>query len=159
MVPAAAECQKANRTLAVLTDRCVQNRRPVELPVVAVGGIRVFNHGVHDHWALFKQGSARKRHQRTALQEPARNLGGGDRLEPTTAQVTEDPPVVANDIEGQSQPSPGFLEVWELAHEWRLGAVGDPGLIASSAFPQQTLNLPSFARGWRRDREAPDRGR
>ena len=54
---------------------------------------------------------------------------------------------MAEDIEGQTQASPGFLEVWELAHEWRLGGVSDIGLIASSAFPQQTLNLPSLPRG------------
>jgi two-component system response regulator RegX3 len=48
---------------------------------------------------------------------------------------------VAEHVEGQSQPPSGFLEVWELAHDPRLGGAGGAGLSAASPFPQQTLNL------------------
>ena len=48
---------------------------------------------------------------------------------------------MAEAIEGQSQPAPGLLELWEMAHVWRLGAAGGPDLTARSAFPQETLNL------------------
>ena len=48
---------------------------------------------------------------------------------------------MAEHFEGQSQPPPGFLEVWKLAHALRLGSACDPSLSAASTFPQQTLNL------------------
>jgi DNA-binding response OmpR family regulator len=54
---------------------------------------------------------------------------------------------VAEDAEGQSQPAPGLLEVWELAHAARLSGPWDPDLSAGSAFPQESLNLLLCGRG------------
>ena len=53
---------------------------------------------------------------------------------------------MADGAEGQSQPAPGLLEVWKLAHVRRLLPQMTRGLIAGSAFPQETLNL--LACGW-----------
>jgi DNA-binding response OmpR family regulator len=40
-----------------------------------------------------------------------------------------------------------LLELWELAHDWRLCAAGVPDLTARSVFPQETLNLLGCGRG------------
>src|SRR4029077_1498711 len=143
------EGQQADRALALLTDRRVQDGRPVQLPVVAVGWVRGFDHRVDDHRPLFEEGPARQGHQRPALHEPARDLRYGDWLEPSAPQVAEDPAVVTEDFEGQSQPPPGFLEVWELAHAPTLGGPCCSSLSRGSSFPQQTLNLIGCLRVWR----------
>jgi len=75
------------------------------------------------------------------LHEPPGHLGRRDRLQGTAAQVSDDPAVVTQGFEGQSQPAPGLLEVWELAHAWRLLGTGRADLTAASGFPQETLNL------------------
>jgi hypothetical protein len=60
--------------------------------------VRVFDERVHDRRALLEEGAARQRHERAALEEAARNLRSGDRLEPSGAQVAEDPAVVAKAV-------------------------------------------------------------
>ena len=80
-----------------------------------------------------------------------------DRLEPAGAQVTEDPAIMAEGIEGQSHPAPGLLELWELAHVRRLCGPGNPDLMARSAFPQETLNLLGCGSGRWRDHEVVGR--
>ena len=60
---------------------------------------------------------------------------------------------MAQSVQGQPQPAPGLLEVWELAHARRLWQAGRPDLTPGSAFPQESLNLLLCERDWRRDRQ------
>src|SRR5207245_3638984 len=126
--------------LAEVTDRRVKDRRPVKLPVIAGRRIRVLDHGVHDDRPFLVEGSARKRSQGATLKETRGDFGSRDRLQRSAAQVSQHPAVVAEGVEGQSQPAPGFLEVWKLAHAQSLWPLGASGLTSGSALPQETLN-------------------
>ena len=130
-----------DRPLPKFADGRVQDRRPVELPVVVVFACARIDDGVDDRRLALEQSAPRQRHQGMALEQPPRDLGGGDRLHRAAAQITEDPAVVAKAREGQSQPAPGLVKVWELAHAPRLWPARQSSLMPDSPFPQESLNL------------------
>jgi hypothetical protein len=74
------------------------------------------------------------------LKKARRDFGSRYRLQRSAAQISQHPAVVAQGIEGQSQPAPGFLEVWKLAHAQSLWASAGSRLTGGSAVPQETLN-------------------
>jgi hypothetical protein len=55
VVPPATENEQADRTLVLFSNWCVEDRRPIELPVVPIRGVWLLDHGVDDDWALLIQ--------------------------------------------------------------------------------------------------------
>src|SRR5258705_13070372 len=111
MVAPASDDQKTDRTLAQLADGRVKDRRPVELPVVSVGGLVALDDRVDDRRLALVEGSSRERHEGLTLQKASRDLGCRDRLQAAAAQEAEHPAVVVEGAKGQSQTAPGLLAV------------------------------------------------
>src|SRR5207248_2649088 len=95
VVAPASDDEESERPLADLGDRRVKDRGPVELPLISLGGLGPVDHRVHDERLHLEESFPCQGHERVALEQSPRNLGRGDRLEPTSANVSEDPAVMA----------------------------------------------------------------